>query len=434
MLGKVDQGSTGGPSVDTQDIVTRRVRALGPAYRLSYEKPVHFVRGDGVRLYDAQGREYLDAYNNVPIVGHCHPRVVAAIAQQAAHLNVNTRYASELVVEYAERLLATFPDDLSNIMFTCTGSEAVDLALRISRFHTRRAGIVVTANAYHGITTAVAEISPMIGDQVPLGQSVRTVVVPTSGDDVGRVFADGVRSAIGGLERHGVGFSALIVDTVFSSDGVFTDPAGFLQDAVKLVHAAGGLVVADEVQAGFGRTGEHMWGFSRHGIIPDLVVLGKPMGNGMPIAGVVARPELLADFGRKVKYFNTFAANSVCVAAAQAVLDVLTDERLMDNAKNVGLYLREGLSRIASSRPGLGEVRGAGLFAGADVVDSHAGGVPDGPRAQQIMNRLRERHVLIGTTGPFGNVLKIRPPLPFSNEDADVLLSILDDSLEDAEL
>jgi 4-aminobutyrate aminotransferase-like enzyme len=417
-------------SVDVNNIVRRRARALGPAYRLSYDAPIHLVRGEGVYLYDDLGRAYLDVYNNVPAVGHCHPRVVAAIAEQAATLNANTRYASELVVDYAERLLRTFPSELEHVMFTCTGSEAIDLALRISRFHTRREGIIVTANAYHGITTGVAEISPMIGERVPLGRHVRTIHAPSSGDGAGPVWAAAVSSAIKDLERHGIGFGTLVVDTVFSSDGVFTHPAGFLQDAVGVVHAAGGLVVADEVQAGFGRTGD-MWGFQRHGVVPDLVALGKPMGNGMPIAGVVARAELLTDFGTAVKYFNTFAANSVCVAAARAVLDVLADEGLLDNATSVGQYLRSGMSRIASADRGIGEIRGTGLFIGADIVAPHSDGVPDGPRAQRLMNRLRERRVLTGITGPLGNVLKLRPPLPFSRENADVFLSNLDDALAD---
>ena len=417
-------------SVKINDIVLRRARALGPAYKLSYDAPVQFVRGEGVYLYDDQGRQYLDVYNNVPAVGHCHPRVVAAIAEQAATLNANTRYASELVVDYAERLLRTFPSELEQVMFTCSGSEAIDLALRISRFHTRREGIIVTANAYHGITTGVAEISPMLGERAPLGRHVRTIHAPSSGDGAGPVWAAAVSSAIKDLERHGIGFGTLVVDTVFSSDGVFTHPAGFLQDAVGVVHAAGGVVVADEVQAGFGRTGD-MWGFQRHGVVPDLVALGKPMGNGMPIAGVVARAELLTDFGRAVKYFNTFAANSVCVAAARAVLDVLADEGLLDNATSVGQYLRSGMSRIASADRGIGEIRGTGLFIGADIVAPHSDGVPDGPRAKRLMNRLRERRVLTGITGPLGNVLKLRPPLPFSRENADVFLSKLDDALAD---
>ncbi len=430
-VGDPEARDVDGLSIKGEEIIRRRAGTLGPAYRLSYDVPVHFVRGEGVHLYDEQGHEYLDVYNNVPAVGHCHPRVVAAITEQATTLNINTRYASELVVDYAERLLATFPSELERVMFTCTGSEAIDLALRISRFHTGREGVVVTANAYHGTTSGVVEISPMIGAPVPLGRHVRAIPAPTSAGDVGAVFAEAVSAAIKDLERHGIGFSSLVVDTVFSSDGVFTDPAGFLRDAVEVVHAAGGLVLADEVQAGFGRTGGNMWGFLRHGVVPDLVALGKPMGNGMPIAGVVARAELVGEFGGKVKYFNTFAANSVCVAAARTVLDVLEDERLLDNAKTVGQYLRDGLDRIASSRRVIGEIRGSGLFIGADVVDPHSDRVPDGVRAQRVSNRLRERRVLIGTTGPYGNVLKIRPPLPFSRENADVFLSCLDETLAD---
>ena len=417
-----------------RSIVERRAKLLGPAYRLFYDHPVQFVRGEGVYLYDAEGTQFLDAYNNVPSVGHCHPHVVAAIAKQAATLNTHTRYVVEPLLDYAERLLATFPREVGNVMFTCSGSEAVDLALRIARFRTRGAGVIVTSNAYHGTTHAAAEISPNLGSAVPLGRDVWTVEPPmrsqTSDPNVGDEFADRVRAAISDMTRHGVKFAAFIADSLFSTDGIIPAPPGLLKPVITAVHEAGGLYIADEVQPGFGRTGQSMWGFDNHGIVPDLVVMGKPMGNGMPIAGVAVRSEVLEEFGTKVRYFNTFGGNSVSIAAANAVLDVMETEGLIMNSRIVGAYLKERITDIAESREDIGEVRGAGLYVGVDIISSDSG-APDGDRALAVVNGLRERQVLISATGSKGNVLKIRPPLPFATQHVDrfveALVGVLDE-------
>ncbi len=408
-------------------IVERRAALLGPAYKLFYRNPLRIVRAEGVHLYDADGQAYLDAYNNVPSVGHCHPRVVEAIARQAATLNIHTRYASDPILDYAERLLATYPAEIGHVMFTCTGSEAVDLALRIARFQTGGEGTIITANAYHGVTTAAAEISPSLGPAVPLGRAVWTVA-PPDGTDAGPALAARVRAAIADMTRHGVRLAAFIADSMFSSDGLRPGPAGFLRPVADAVHEAGGLYIADEVQPGFARTGEAMWGFQRHGIVPDLVVMGKPMGNGMPIAGVAARPELVAEFGNKIRYFNTFGGNSVCVAAAASVLDVIEAEGLQEHARTVGRYLLDTLADIASGTPRIAAVRGAGLYAAVDFIDPGTG-EPDGDAALGVVNGLRERHVLISATGPQGSTLKIRPPLPFAREHVDQLAAALSDTL-----
>jgi 4-aminobutyrate aminotransferase-like enzyme len=412
-------------------IVERRSRLLGPAYKLFYRHPVRIVRAEGVHLYDADGQAYLDAYNNVPSVGHCHPRVVEAIARQAATLNTHTRYANDLILDYAERLLATYPAQIGHVMFTCTGSEAVDLALRVARFQTGGEGIVITANAYHGVTTAAAEISPSLGPAVPLGRPVRTVPAPADGEDAGQAFATGVTDAIADLNRHGIKLAAFIADSLFSSDGIRPDPAGFLRPVIDAVHEAGGLYIADEVQPGFARTGDAMWGFQRHGIVPDLVVMGKPMGNGMPIAGLAARPEMVEEFGNTVRYFNTFGGNSVCVAAAAAVLDVIEAEGLAENARAVGRSLLGALQDIAQGTPRINAVRGAGLYAGVDFVRPGTG-EPDGDAAIRVVNGLRDRHVLISATGPHGSTLKIRPPLPFARAHVDQLAAALSDTLRAA--
>jgi 4-aminobutyrate aminotransferase-like enzyme len=417
---------------DMRQHVARRLQVLGPAYKLFYRHPVRFVRAEGAYLYDAEGNAYLDAYNNVPSVGHCHPHVVEAIARQAATLNVHTRYGTDLLLEYAERLAATFPGEISNVMFTCTGSEAVDLALRIARYATRAPGVIVTANAYHGLTTAAAEISPSLGPEVPLGPAVRTVAPPDprrdGGERAGQAFAARITQAAADMRRHGIGLAAFVADSLFSTDGIIPEPAGFLRPVINAVHAAGGKYIADEVQPGFARTGESMWGFQRHGIIPDLVVMGKPMGNGMPIAGVAARAELLAEFGQKIRYFNTFGGSSVSVAAASAVLDVIEHENLAENARAVGAALREAIAQAAAGYPGVTDIRGAGLYIGVEFADPKTG-EPDGQAALNVVNELRERRVLISATGAHGNVLKIRPPLPFSYRHADQFADALRGSL-----
>lgn len=416
------------------DLVRRRAALLGPAYKLFYRHPVRLVRGEGVYVYDEQGNSYLDVYNNVPSVGHCHPHVVDAISRQSATLNTHTRYADTALLDYAERLLTTYPAELGNLMFTCTGSEAVDLSLRIARFHTGGTGIVVTANAYHGLTSAVAEISPSLGSFVPLGAHVRTVEPPNpdlgSPEVVGADFAARVQAAVDDLKRHGLRFAAFIADSLFSTDGILPGPGGFLQPVINTVHANGGLYIADEVQPGFCRTGDTWWGFQRHSIVPDLAVMGKPMGNGMPIAGVAARPELLADFGTKVRYFNTFGGNSVSVAAAAAVLDVIEKEDLRENSQSVGASLREAVDELTTSRPYVREVRGAGLYVAAEFVDPETG-LPDGDRAIAIVDGLRERRVLISATGKAGNTLKIRPPLPFTTTHVEQFRAALADTLDD---
>lgn len=406
------------------EMVERRQRLLGPAYRLFYETPVHLVRGEGVWLYDPDGRAYLDTYNNVASVGHAHPRVVAAMAGQAAVLATHTRYLHDGVLAYAERLLAHFPAALSHVMFTCTGSEANDLALRLARAATGGTGVIVTRNAYHGVTADVAACSPSLGAGVPLGPHVRAIPAPDArAGDTAAVFAGHVQATIDDLLRHGIRPAVLMVDTVFSSDGLYTDPAGFLAPAAEAIRRAGGLFLADEVQPGFGRTGAAMWGFARHGVVPDMVSLGKPMGNGYPVAGLVVRPEVVAEFGSRARYFNTFGGNAVAAATAMAVLDVIEDEGLLANAARTGAMFRAGLEGLARDHGVLGEVRGTGLFLAVDVERE---GLPDREGAARLVNRLREEGVLISATGPLGHVLKIRPPLVFSEANAAFFLDRLE--------
>jgi 4-aminobutyrate aminotransferase-like enzyme len=418
-------------AASTRELIARRSRLLGPAYRLFYENPVQFVRGEGVWLYDPAGRRYLDAYNNVASVGHCHPRVVEAIARQAAVLNTHTRYLHETVLDYAEKLLATFPHEIGHVMFTCTGSEANDLALRVARTCTGGTGFIVTETAYHGVTVALAEMSPSLGLPLPKDSHIRLVPAPRSaGAEAGEVFAKHVRQALDDMKRSGIRPAALLVDTIFSSDGVFADPAGFLRPAVEAVRAAGALFIADEVQPGFGRCGTHMWGFARHDLVPDLVSMGKPMGNGHPIAGLAARPELLKEFGARSRYFNTFGGNPVSAAAGIAVLEVIEREGLVENARRTGAYLADQLRTLQGRHALIAEVRGAGLFIGVELRRDGAAGEPASSETARIVNMLRERGVLISAAGAKGNVLKIRPPLVFGTEHADLFVQNLDQVLQ----
>jgi len=431
MLNAFDPAAAGSLPAAERALIERRQRVLGTAYRLFYDNPLHIVRGEGVWLYDAAGERYLDAYNNVASVGHSHPRVVAAIAEQAAMLNTHTRYLHDGVVEYAERLVATFPSALSQAMFTCTGSEANDLALRIARSHTGASGVIVTELAYHGVTAAVAAVSPSLGKTVPLGVDVRALSAPdTYRHDpatIGVWFAARVQEAIDDMLRHGIRPAALLVDTVFSSDGVYTDPAPFLAPAVEAIRAAGGLFIADEVQAGFARTGSCMWGFQRHGLVPDIVTMGKPMGNGHPIAGVVARPEIFERFGRDARYFNTFGGNPVSCAAALATLDVIQDEGLQANAARTGAYLRDKFREMARKHSWIGDVRGDGLFMGIELVKDQAAKTPATEETHRFVNLMREHRVLLSATGLRGNVIKLRPQLPFSLKNADQLMQAADE-------
>ncbi|WNG84918.1 aspartate aminotransferase family protein [Mycobacterium sp. ITM-2016-00316] len=418
---------------DSRALNERREAVLAPTYRLFYRQPVALERGAGVWLYDTAGQRYLDAYNNVPVIGHSHPHVQRLVNDQLGVLNTHTRYLTESVVRYSERLLALFPPDLSKVTYTCTGSEAVDLALRTARYETGAQGIICTSHAYHGVTAAAAEISPSLGPHNPIPPHVVLVDAPDfyreEPGEAGEAFVERVRAAIATLNQRGVGLAGMIVDSVLSSDGVQCDPATFLRPAAELVHAAGGLWIADEVQSGFGRLGTGWWGFERHGLQPDLVVLGKPMGNGIPIAAVVGREQVMAKFGRDMRYFNTFGGNPVSIAAATAVLDVIDEDRLIDNARDSGAYLIAGLRALAQRHHTLGDVRGTGLFVAVEIVDDDERKTPDAEAAARIVNELRQRRVLISASGVGQNVLKIRPPLPFTAAHADVLLAELDATL-----
>ena len=421
----------------TAELLERRFRVLGRGSPLFYDQPLHIVRGEGVWLYDADGRRYLDAYNNVPHVGHCHPHVVEAIARQAATLNTHTRYLHEGIVTYAERLTSLFDRELSMAFIACTGSEANEIALRMATVCTGHRGILCTKFAYHGNTTAVAQISTVFPPPEGPGPHIRAITAPDSyrdprGPDGALspvAWLAEIEAACASLQASGQGVAAILIDTILSSEGLPALPAEFVARAVAIVRAAGGVYIADEVQPGFGRTGSHWWGYQRHGVVPDIVTLGKPMANGHPVSGVVARAELATEFAAKVMYFNTFGGNPVSCAAANAVLDVLEREELRENARVVGEYALAGLARLKDRHDIIGDVRGQGLFFGAELVTDRRSKAPATAETKRVVNAMRERGVLVSRIGVHDNVLKIRPPMPFSKENADLLLATLDDVL-----
>jgi 4-aminobutyrate aminotransferase-like enzyme/Ser/Thr protein kinase RdoA (MazF antagonist) len=402
------------PVEPTEELTRRRRQLLGAALTdLTYERPVHAVRGEGVWLYEANGRRLLDAYNNVPVVGHCHPRVTEAVVRQTRTLNTHARYLYEPLIEVAERLAASMPPGLDTVMLVNSGSEANELAWRLATATTGNGGAIVTEHAYHGVTAAVSDLSP---EEWPHGYRAATteLVAPL------RLEEDMPR-AIERLEATGVGLAATFLDCGFTSDGIHVPSPKSLAAVVDGTHVAGGLFVADEVQAGHGRSGEHLWMFASYGIAPDLVTLGKPMGNGYPVAAVIARSEIVDRFATQTRVFSTFGGNPVAARAALAVLDVIEDERLVENAGRVGARLRRALEELRDDSS-ITAVRGRGLLIGVEL--------PDATAAERMVNALRDDGILIGRTGRGGNVLKIRPPLVFRDEHADALVEALGRALD----
>lgn len=412
------------------ELVERRKKALGPSYRLFYEKPVHLVRGQGIWLWDAAGREYLDCYNNVASVGHCHPDVVAALADQAATLNTHTRYLHENVIELSERISSKMPGDLSVCMFVCSGTEANDLATRIARTITGREGMMVSEYSYHGNSTLVHTLSTAESDERPdwlsLFEAPCRYRLAFKGDDLLDGYVGSVRDAIGNLKRKGQEPAAIMIDSIFDCPGTIEAPQGYFQQVYKTVREAGGLVIADEVQAGYCRTGNHWWGFQHDSAVPDIVTLGKPMGAGHPLAAVVTTPDIAARFAARFGYFNTFGGNPVSAAVGKAVIDVIDGESLLENVTTVGAYTKAGLQKLQDQYGIIGDVRGRGLFLGVDLVKDRASKTPDPDRARQMANLMKDEGVLLSTHGRYENTLKIRPPMVFSKENADQLLATLD--------
>ncbi len=422
-----------------QTLSTRR-ELLGKNLSISYQHPLKIVRGWRQFLYDDTGRAYLDVYNNVPLVGHSHPLVVRAVQEQIALLNTNTRYLHDNVNRYAQRLTRLLPEPLRVCYFVNSGSEANELALRLARAYTGREDVIVLEHAYHGHTTTLIDISPYKFDG-PGGRGRKSWVHvapipddyrgPYRRDDssAGAKYAHHVAEILQNLRAEGSGVAAYIAETLPSVAGQIVFPPGYLAETYRHVRAAGGVCIADEVQVGFGRLGTHFWGFETQGVIPDIVVLGKPIGNAFPLAAVVTTPEIAASFNNGMEFFSTFGGNPVACAAGLAVLDVLEEEHLQENALSVGNYLIARLKSMQEKHALLGDVRGSGLFLGLDLVIDRGTREPAPQQASYIVNRLRDRGILAGTDGPHHNVIKLRPPLIFSQSDADLFVATLDSIL-----
>ncbi len=423
----------GAGDVDAAGILDRRRRLLGPSLSVAYRRPLHIVRGWMQHLYDAEGRPYLDAVNNVAHVGHSHPRVVEALRRQAAVLNTNTRYLHETILHYAERLTATLPEPLRVCYFVCSGSEANELALRLARAHTGARDVVVIEGAYHGNTSALVDISPYKfhgpgGAGAP--PHVRIAALPDpyrgryrgAGEEVGRRYADDVRRALDALALDGRRPAAFFAEPLLGCGGQIVPPAGYLAEAFRHVRAAGGVCVADEVQVGFGRVGTHFWAFESQGAVPDIVTLGKPIGNGHPMGAVVTTPEIAASFDNGMEYFNTFGGNPVSCAVGLAVLDVIEAEGLQERARCVGGRLIDGLRSLMETHDAIGDVRGLGLYVGVELVRGRETREPAPRLTAYVAERLRDRGILVGIDGPEHDVLKVKPPLVFGEEDAERLV------------
>ena len=400
-----------------------RNRFLGRNLSIAYRNPVKIVQGEMQYLYDDEGRRYLDAYNNVAHVGHCHPRVVAAGIEQMRLLNTNTRYLHDLIVHYAERLTATLPHPLNVCYFVNSGSEANELALRLARAHTKARDMIVLEHAYHGNTSTLIDISPYKHDG-PGGSGPPSWVHKVSMYDAQEVEETARR-----VVREGTDLCGFIAESMPSVAGQIVLATDYLQKAYEAVRAVGGVCIADEVQTGYGRIGTHFWAFAHYAgdVVPDIVVLGKPIGNGHPIGAVITTREIADSFANGMEFFSTFGGNNVSCAIGLEVLSVVQEEKLQPHAHNVGHHLLDGLRKLKERHEIISDVRGSGLFIGVELIKE---GKPATTAANNIVNGMREEGILLGTDGPHHNVLKIRPPLPFAVTDADFLLAVLHGAIE----
>ncbi|MDA0366103.1 MAG: aspartate aminotransferase family protein [Chloroflexi bacterium] len=426
----------------TEELLARRERLLGVGAALFYEQPLQIVRGEGVWLFDADGNRYLDLYNNVPCVGHANPHVVEAMARQAATLNVHSRYLHEGILDYAERLTALHAAPITTAVFTCTGTEANEVALMMARVATGGRGIITTDAAYHGNSAEVRKLS-RLGDraarELPLDPEVRAIPVPQHYRPIARGLSEAelcerylaeLRTQIDGFRGDGIPFAGMLLCPLLANEGLPDIPRGFMAGAAQIVREAGGLFICDEVQAGFGRSGR-WWGYEVMDCVPDIVVMGKPMGNGLPLAGVVARGELVNAFRRETRYFNTFASSPLQAAVGMAVIDVIEQEDLLARVGDVGEYMRTELRAMQDGCEPMADVRGHGLFIGVEWVSDRETEAPDVAGAQAVVEGMKRRGVLMGKAGAHGNVLKMRPPLVFEREHADRFLEAFRETIHE---
>jgi len=418
------------------EAIARRRKVMGDKLYVFYDPPLHIVKGEGVWLTASDGRRYLDCYNNVPHVGHAHPYVAEAIARQARTLNTNTRYITDQAIEYAERLTALASEGLTSVTFVNSGSEANDLAWRMAKAFTGHSGGLCMDFAYHGVSEAIDAFSPSNSVEHWNAAHIRLLPSPDTyrgafgpAEDVGERYAALADPLIADLQERGIGVAAAMIDSAFMTNGVLDAPPGYLRGIVDRVRKAGGLFIADEVQSGFGRMGPSFWGHRHHGVVPDFITIGKPAGNGYPLGVVITRPEILSHFLQFGPFFSTFGGNNVAGAAGMAVLDVIRDENLLENARGVGRHFRKGLAELGNKHALIGDVRGVGLATGVELVHDRASKAPAGDVMHRLLNLIRDEGALVGGEGRHGNVLKIRPPIVFSRADADFAVAAIDRAL-----
>ena len=419
-------------------LLERRQQALGAGAQLFYTEPLHIVRGDGVELFDADGRRYIDMYNNVPCVGHGNTRVAEAMAAQQATLNVHSRYLHEGIVSFAERLVALHHDGIESAVISCTGTEAVEVAMNMARIATGRRGVIATDATYHGNTETVialrlAASQPEEHPEVatfPFPQQLRPIRDGLDGPALADAYLDELAAAIGRLKSSGAGVAAIILCSIQANEGLPDIPGNFIAQAAQLVREAGGLVIADEVQAGYCRTGR-WWGYEVTGFEPDIAVMGKPMGNGLPLAATVASRQLVERFRGATRYFNTYGASPLQAAVGHAVIDEIEDRGLAASVAEIGYGLKQALVERAEHCEWIADVRGHGLFIGVEMVERGGNLVPDRSRAVEFTDRLKERGVLASNAGAFANVLKLRPPLVLQQSHAEEFLSAFDAVIDD---
>jgi 4-aminobutyrate aminotransferase-like enzyme len=421
-------------------LAARRDRAFGAGAPLFYNTPLHIVRGEGVELFDPEGRRYVDMYNNVPCVGHANSHVAEAMARQQSTLNVHSRYLHEGIVAFAERLTALHGPEIESVIFSCSGTEANEVALRMARMATGKSGIVCTNATYHGNSDAVGKMTRIgtgqnaVGDvrAIPFPEMLRPLVPGAGEDELREAYLDRLRQAIRGLEEDGTGFAGLIVCSIFANEGLPDVPSGFMARAAEIVREAGGLVIADEVQAGYCRSGQ-WWGYDVLGFKPDIVVTGKPMGNGLPLAATAASRTLVEGFRAATRYFNTFASSPLQAAVGMAVIDVIERDGLAANVATVGAFLKSALAERKGRFASIADVRGHGLFIGVEIARTDAAREPDMDKAVDIINRLKDRGFLTSNAGAYRNVVKIRPPLVFKQSHAEEFLVAFDATMADVD-
>ena len=395
---------------------------------LFYKEPINLESGEGVWLYDKSGKKYLDVYNNVPVAGHCHPRIIASLTDQASKLNVHSRYVSDVVVDYSEKLISLHSDNLSKLQMACSGTEAVEIAIKMARIYTGGQGIICSNATYHGNSheTFRMTIGPFEPEfrRVTYPESYRPIKEGLLEEDLCALYIKEVEKQIEGFNQDGIKFAGLIFCSIFANEGLPDFPKDYLSKVSKLVRDSGGVVILDEVQAGFGRTGT-WWGYELSNVSPDIAVMGKPMGSGLPVSGVVTTEEISDSFHEKAFYFNTTAATPLQAAVGGTVIDIIQDEGLIENAEKIGGYLKAELLKIKDDFDYLGDIRGPGLFIGLDIVDNKEDKNPDREKAIEIVEILKSKGVLISNAGQYRNVLKLRPPLVFDSSHADFLLDEL---------